>query len=365
MQAAASSILRAKAIEPFRIGFRRSLSWMRARGYSCSITSAVLRDVELQELARGELVIEPVDRAVLQVSERIVLRRAGQLVLAEHGLLLPGVDLIGRVRRRLAVLPVAALDGLAAVSPGRDALGIDHLTLDVEAADDEVVAGVLQVLEDRARVLPHQDRVRGVVVDAELIADAVPLADPVERDPHPRRVGDVVVEVVADGPARHRALLDAVLEPARLRLLEQRDEDLLEEEEVLIHRQLLVAADEAADRLQTRAAPRRPSCAPRSRASFCAHRCRRGAGCRRTRCRWPRRPSLASRRARAWPAPCRTACADRACSRPGRASPRAARRSRSGAGRPRSGCSDSRARGRTPASPRWRGPGPRRGSGAA
>ena len=53
-----------------------------------------------------------------------------------------------------------------------------------------------------------------------------------------------------DGPAGHRALLDAVFEPARLRLLEQRDEDLLEKQEVLIHRQLLVAADEPADGLE-------------------------------------------------------------------------------------------------------------------
>ena len=34
-----------------------------------------VRDVELQELARRELVIEPVDGAVLQVRERIVPRR--------------------------------------------------------------------------------------------------------------------------------------------------------------------------------------------------------------------------------------------------------------------------------------------------
>ena len=37
--------------------------------------------------------------------------------------------------------------------------------------------------------------------------------------------------------------------------------------------------------------------------------------------------------------PCRTACADRACSRPDRASPRAARRSRWDAARPTAGCS--------------------------
>ena len=54
-------------------------------------------DVERQQLARGELMIEPVDRPVLQIGERIVPRRARQLVLAEHDLLLPRVQLIGRV----------------------------------------------------------------------------------------------------------------------------------------------------------------------------------------------------------------------------------------------------------------------------
>ena len=173
--------------------------------------------------------------------------RAGQLVLGEGDLLLPGVGLIGRVRRRLAVLPVAALDGLAAAAPRRPALGVDDLALHVEAADEEVVALVLQELEDRARVLPHQDGVRRVVVDPELIADAVLLGDAVQRDPRPRRVGDVVVPVVAGGPAGHRALLDAIGQPARLRLLQQRHEVLLEVLEVLVHAAFLVAADEAAD----------------------------------------------------------------------------------------------------------------------
>ncbi len=40
-------------------------------------------DVELQQLARRELMIEPVDRAILQIRQRIVLRRAGQFVLAQ------------------------------------------------------------------------------------------------------------------------------------------------------------------------------------------------------------------------------------------------------------------------------------------
>ena len=90
---------------------------------------------------------------------------------------------------------------------------------------------------------------RRIVVDAELVADAVLLADPVQRDPGARRVGDVVVPVVARRPAGHRALLDAVGQAARLGLLEQRHEPLLEVDQVLVHRALLVAADEAADRV--------------------------------------------------------------------------------------------------------------------
>ena len=152
------------------------------------------------------------------------------------------------MRRHLAVDPVAALHGLAAVPPAGDALGVDHLTLHVHAGDEEAVAGVLEVLEDRAGVLTHEDRVRRVVVDAELIADAVALADLVERDPHPGRVADVVVEVVARRPAGHRALLHPVLQAAGLGLLEQRHEALLEVDQVLIHRLGLVAADEARHR---------------------------------------------------------------------------------------------------------------------
>src|SRR5512138_1958037 len=97
--------------------------------------------------------VEPVDRPVLQVGEGVVTRRARQLVLAENHLLLPGIELIGGNRRGPAVLPVAALDGLPAVAPGRDAARVDDLALDVEAGDEEGVAGVAQVLEDRARVL--------------------------------------------------------------------------------------------------------------------------------------------------------------------------------------------------------------------
>ena len=40
-----------------------------------------VRRVDGQQLARGELMIEPIDSAILQISQRIVTRGAGQLVL--------------------------------------------------------------------------------------------------------------------------------------------------------------------------------------------------------------------------------------------------------------------------------------------
>jgi hypothetical protein len=154
-------------------------------------------DVDVEQLARGELVVQPVHGAVLQVGERVVPGRAGQLVLAQHGLLLPRVGEVRRVARDLLAVPVAALQRLAAVAPGRDAARVDDLSLDVHAGDEEGVPLVLEVLEHRAGVLAHQDRVRRVVVDAELVADAVALGDLVQRDPRRRGVRDVVVEVVA------------------------------------------------------------------------------------------------------------------------------------------------------------------------
>ena len=84
----------------------------------------------------------------------------------------------------------------------------------------------------------------------KLIADAVLLADAVQRDPGAGRVGDVVVPVVAGRPARHRALLDAIRQPALLRRLEQRDEAARSKSiRFSVHAVLLIAADESADRV--------------------------------------------------------------------------------------------------------------------
>ena len=186
MQAAASSILRVNASEPCRIGLE-PLFVLDARARVLVLDDEVrLGRIERQQLASRELVIEPVDRAVLQVGERIVLGGAGQLVLAEHGLLLPGVDLIGRVFGKACRSSSRRAPWSVRRSP-RPTTPLVSMTwpLTWKPRDQEAVARVFQVLEHRARVLPHQDGVRRIVVDAELIADAVLLADAVQRDPGP------------------------------------------------------------------------------------------------------------------------------------------------------------------------------------
>jgi hypothetical protein len=56
------------------------------------------------------------------------------------------------------------------------------------------------------------------------------------------------VEVVPRRPARHRTLLDPVLDAPCPRLFQQRNEHLLEERQVAVHRQLLVSPHEPANR---------------------------------------------------------------------------------------------------------------------
>src|SRR5437762_1549152 len=154
--------------------------------------------VDAQQLTRGELMIHPIHRSILQIRKRIIARSARQLVLTKHGFLLPGVLLLGRIGARGVPVPVAALHRLPTIAPRRYSARIDDLALDMEAADQKVVAGVLQILEHRARVLSHQNRMRGVIVDAELLADPVPFADPVQCNPRTRGIGDVVMPGVGD-----------------------------------------------------------------------------------------------------------------------------------------------------------------------
>ena len=204
-------------------------------------------DIERQQLAGGELMIEPVDRPILEIGERVVSCGARQLVFRKHHLLLPRVELIGGVCGGPAVFPVTPFNRLPAVAPGGHATRIDHLTLHVKARDQKVVAGVFQVLKHRTGILSHQDRMRRVVVNAKLIPDPVLFADPVQRDPGSRRVREVVVKAVVGGPAWHRTLFDTKHQTARLCLREQRHERSFELDQVLLERQLGVAAHEPAD----------------------------------------------------------------------------------------------------------------------
>src|SRR5690606_36691367 len=90
----------------------------------------------------------------------------------------------------------------------------------------------------------HQDRMRSIVVDAKLIPNAMLLTDAMHRDPRSGGIRDVVVPTIEHVPTGHRALLDAVREPASFRLLEERNEDGLEHLEVLVHLQLRVTPHE-------------------------------------------------------------------------------------------------------------------------
>ncbi len=88
-------------------------------------------------------------------------------------------------------------------------------------------------------------------MDPELVADAVAFADPMQGNPGPWRVRDVVVHAVARRPARHRARLHAINQAAFLRVLEDWYETGLEIEQVFVHAATLIPPDESADRTDT------------------------------------------------------------------------------------------------------------------
>src|SRR5262245_52767775 len=208
-----------------------------------------IRRIQWQEFARGKLVIKPIDRPILQICQRIMAGCSRQFVFAKHDLLLPRIELVVRVLRGFAADPVAAPQRLTAVSPSRDSLRIDNLSLHVESANEKTVALVFQVLKDGARVLAYENRVRWIVMNSKLIPDAVLLANAMQRDPGAGRVSDVVMKIVVSGPAGHRALLDAECETPFLRRLQQRNEMLLEVDQVLIHAVPLVPSDKSTNRI--------------------------------------------------------------------------------------------------------------------
>src|SRR5258708_40136511 len=88
--------------------------------------------LDAEQLPCGELMVQPVDRSILQIRERIMARSAGQLVLAKDSLLFPGIALLGRIGARPVPMPVPALHRLATVAPHRDAPRIDDLALDMK-----------------------------------------------------------------------------------------------------------------------------------------------------------------------------------------------------------------------------------------
>src|SRR5512143_127906 len=108
---------------------------------------------------------------------------ARQFVLGYYGLLQPGLSLIGRLFRGTAVYPISAQNSLAAISPGGNPPGVNDLHFDMEAADQEVIAGVFQVLKDRAVILPHKYRVRRVVMNAQLNTHPMTFADLIQSYP--------------------------------------------------------------------------------------------------------------------------------------------------------------------------------------
>ena len=79
-------------------------------------------------------------------------------------------------------------------------------------------------------------------MNAKLIAHAMLVANPMQRDPGAGCVAEVIVKIIARGPARHRALLHSECETALLRAPQQRNEMLLKVDQIPIHTVLLIPA---------------------------------------------------------------------------------------------------------------------------
>src|SRR6266550_1084376 len=121
----------------------------------------------------------------------------------------------------------------------------------MKSANEKVVTSVFQILKDRARVLAHQDRMRRIVVNAKLIPDPRPIADPVQRNPGAGSVGDVIVKFIAGGPSGHRTLFHSESQSSCFCFLQQRNEMLFEVQQVLVHAVRLIPAYETTDRIDT------------------------------------------------------------------------------------------------------------------
>src|SRR5277367_6075876 len=114
-------------------------------------------------------------------------------MLCQYRLFLPGIRSIRGIQCRLITNAISTQHRLAAVTPGRNSPAVDDLAFHVKPTDQKGVALVLQILKDGSSVLPHENRVRWVVVDPELVADAMALTDTMKRDPRSGGVSEVVV----------------------------------------------------------------------------------------------------------------------------------------------------------------------------
>src|SRR5579862_9548571 len=90
-----------------------------------------------------------------------------------------------------------------------------------------------------------------IIVNSELISDAVALANTMQRDPWARSVSQVIVPCIARRPSGHRALFDSVNQVARFHLAQQRYELTLEHREVGVHSNIGISAYKAAYRAAT------------------------------------------------------------------------------------------------------------------
>src|SRR5438046_3086554 len=96
-----------------------------------------LRDLEVEKLPSCKLMVQPVDRAVLQISQRIVSRRTRKFVFGEYRLLQPGAGLMGRIRSGFPVFSIPPENRLSAIAPRSHSLGVNHLSFHVESANEE------------------------------------------------------------------------------------------------------------------------------------------------------------------------------------------------------------------------------------
>src|SRR6185312_3491175 len=164
--------------------------------------------------------VKPIDRAILQISQWVVARGAREFVFSDDSLFFPGLGLVGWPCRRPAVDPITPPHRLPPISPAGNSTRVDDLSFDVETADEELVAGIAEILKHRAAILTHQHSMGGIVMDAKLIAHSISIADAVQFNPRAWGIRNVVMPSIGGVPSGHRTLLDSISQSTRLGLLQ-------------------------------------------------------------------------------------------------------------------------------------------------